>query len=119
MNSDRPTALLVSRSDAAQEAAEELRGRYEFVPADEAEQIVALGGDGFLLHILHEMLNRGALCPVFGMNRGTIGFLMNEWRVEGLRERLNQARAFSVAPLRMDAVTVEGERTSSPAINEV
>ena len=56
---------------------------------------------------------------MFGMNRGTIGFLMNEWRIDGLRERVNRARAFSVAPLRMDAVRVGGEALSNPAINEV
>ena len=85
----------------------------------EAEQVIALGGDGFLLQTLHEMLKRGALCPIFGMNRGTVGFLMNDWRVEGLRDRVNNARAFTVAPLRMDAVTVAGEMISHPAMNEV
>jgi NAD+ kinase len=118
-NSDRPTALLASRSESARAAEAILRKRYDFVPLDEAQQIVALGGDGFLLHTLHELLNEGRSCPVFGMNRGTIGFLMNEWRVDGLRERLNDARAFTVAPLEMVAETVRGERTSSPAINEV
>ena len=96
-----------------------LRERYDFVPLAEAEQIIALGGDGFLLQTLHEMLKLGALCPVFGMNRGTVGFLMNDWRIEGLRERVNGAKAFTVAPLRMDAVTVAGETISHPAINEV
>ena len=86
---------------------------------EEAEQIIALGGDGFLLQTLHEMLHRGRLCPVFGMNRGTVGFLMNEWRIEGLRERVNKAKAFSVAPLKMEAVSVHGERKTNPAINEV
>ena len=81
--------------------------------------MIALGGDGFLLQTLHEMLARDALCPVFGMNRGTVGFLMNEWRIDGLAERLDRARAFSVAPLRMEATTVAGERVVSPAINEV
>ena len=118
-NADRPTALLASMTEAAQSAEALLRERYQFVSLDDAEQIVALGGDGFLLQTLHEMLHRGRLCPVFGMNRGTIGFLMNEWRLEGLRERLNSARLFSVAPLHMEAVTVRGERLQNPAINEV
>jgi len=118
-NADRPTCLLASPAEAAQAAETMLRERYSFVPLEEAEQIVALGGDGFLLHTLHEMLQRRRLCPVFGMNRGTVGFLMNDWRIEGLRERVNRAKAFSVAPLRMDAVTVAGEEISIPAINEV
>ena len=60
-----------------------------FRAVEEAELIVALGGDGFLLHTLHEMLDRGKVCPVFGMNRGTVGFLMNEWRIDGLIERID------------------------------
>ena len=88
-NADRPTALVASPAEAAQAAEVLLRERYNFVPMEEAEQIVALGGDGFLLQTLHEMLHRDRLCPVFGMNRGTVGFLMNEWRIDGLRERVN------------------------------
>jgi NAD+ kinase len=116
---DRPTALVASPTEAAQAAETLLRARYDFVALDEAEQIIALGGDGFLLQTLHEMLQRDRILPVFGMNRGTVGFLMNEWRLEGLRERLNRARAFAVAPLRMDATRVAGEVVSHPAINEI
>ena len=119
MNADKPTALVASPAETAQAAEAMLHERYDFVPFDEAEQIIALGGDGFLLQTLHEMLHRGHLCPIFGMNRGTIGFLMNDWRVEGLRERVNLAKLVQVAPLRMEAVTVSGERFVSPAINEV
>jgi NAD+ kinase len=118
-NADKDTALLASPAEAAQAAEKLLRKRYNFVPIAEAEQIVALGGDGFLLQTLHDMLKAGRICPVFGMNRGTVGFLMNEWRIDGLRERVNKARAISVAPLRMDATTVGGETISYPAINEV
>jgi NAD+ kinase len=116
---DRPTALVASDTDAAQQAEAELRTHYDFVPIAEAEQIIALGGDGFLLHTLHEMLSSGRILPIFGMNLGTVGFLMNEWQIEGLRERLNAARPFKVAPLRMEAVTIRGERVDHPAINEV
>ena len=77
-------ALVASNAEAAQAAEAMLRKRYDFVPLDEAELILALGGDGFLLQTLHEMLDRGRVCPVFGMNRGTVGFLMNEWRIDGL-----------------------------------
>ena len=115
----KPTALVASPTEAAQAAEALLRNQYNFVPLEEAEQIVALGGDGFLLQTLHEMLERRRICPLFGMNRGTIGFLMNDWRLDGLRERVNGAKAFSVAPLKMEAVSVAGERFTSPAINEV
>ncbi|TFI60246.1 NAD kinase [Sphingomonas parva] len=116
---ERPTALLASDTEAAQQAEAELRRSYNFVPLAEAEQIIALGGDGFLLHTLHGMLKGRRILPIFGMNLGTVGFLMNEWQVEGLRERVDAARAFKVAPLRMEAVTVDGERIVHPAINEV
>ena len=115
----RPMALLASPAEAAQAAETMLRSRYAFVPMAEAELIVALGGDGFMLQTLHEMLARGRVCPVFGMNRGTVGFLMNEWRIEALDERLARARAFSVAPLEMKATTVSGEILRHNAINEV
>jgi len=112
-------ALVASGAEAAAAADELLRARYPFVPLEKAELIVALGGDGFLLHTMHEMLARGRICPVFGMNRGTVGFLMNEWRLDGLVERLARARAFSVAPLAMTATTVRGEEVRHHAINEV
>ncbi|MGF1550521.1 MAG: NAD kinase [Sphingomonadaceae bacterium] len=116
---EKPMALAASPSEAAQAAEALLRERYAFVPKEEAELIVALGGDGFLLQTLHDLLARGELCPVFGMNRGTVGFLMNDWRLDGLAERLDDARAFTVHPLAMRAETVAGETVTSPAINEV
>ena len=112
-------ALVASGAEAAQAAEGLLRARYPFVPLGEAEMIVALGGDGYMLHTLHEMLERGRVCPVFGMNRGTVGFLMNDWRLDGLVERLARARAFSVAPLAMTATTVTGAQVRHNAINEV
>ena len=112
-------ALVASSAEAAQAAELLLREHYDFVPLAEAELVVALGGDGFLLQTLHEMLQREQVCPVFGMNRGTVGFLMNEWRIDGLVERLDRAKAFSVPPLEMKAVRVDGEVVVSPAINEV
>jgi len=116
---DTPTALVASNAEAALAAEALLRDRYDFVSLKEAERIVALGGDGFLLQTLHEMLARGRVCPVFGMNRGTVGFLMNEWRIEALVERLARARAFAVAPLEMTATRVSGEIVRHNAINEV
>jgi NAD+ kinase len=116
---NKPMALVASTAEAAVAAEAMLRERYPFVPLAEAELVVALGGDGFMLHTLHQMLSRDRLCPVFGMNRGTVGFLMNEWRIEGLVERLGRAKAFSVAPLEMQAISVDGEASTSHAINEV
>ena len=112
-------ALLASPTPPAQLAAEELRGNYEWVGVEEAEMIVALGGDGFMLQTLHAMLERRRTVPVFGMNLGTIGFLMNDWRLEGLDERLARAKPFKVSPLAMHAVNAEGEHFELPAINEV
>ncbi|WP_437441227.1 NAD kinase [Sphingomonas morindae] len=112
-------ALVASPTPAAQQAAATFAQRYEFVPLDEADIVIALGGDGFLLQTLHTMLDRHRIKPVFGMNLGTVGFLMNEWRMDALDERLARARRFSVTPLRMEAETVDGESFSSAAINEV
>jgi NAD+ kinase len=116
---DKAMALVASPAEAALAAEKMLRKRYEFVAVDEAELVVALGGDGFMLQTLHEMLERQVISPIFGMNRGTVGFLMNEWRIQDLAARVAAAKPVSVAPLAMEAVTVEGERVAYPAINEV
>lgn len=112
-------ALVVSPTEGAREAAEELMRRYEWVEPARADMLVVLGGDGFMLQTLHQMLERRRMVPAFGMNLGTVGFLMNEWRADLLEDRLSRARRFSVTPLRMDAETIDGERHSLPAINEV
>jgi NAD+ kinase len=112
-------ALLVSPTPAAREAEEALRERHDWVDIKEAEMIVALGGDGFMLQTLHGMLGRKKIVPVFGMNLGTLGFLMNDWRDSALDERIAAAKPFVVRPLRMEAETVDGELVTSPAINEV
>jgi NAD+ kinase len=112
-------ALLVSPTEQAREAEAELRRLYRWVEPDEADVVVALGGDGFMLQTLHGMLNRQRICPVFGMNLGTLGFLMNDWGAMGLDKRLAAAKAFSVNPLRMTAKTIAGETITHPAINEV
>jgi NAD+ kinase len=113
-------ALLASPTPQAQAAAEELRARYDWCPVSEAEMVVALGGDGFMLQTLHGMLDRRTpVAPVFGMNLGTVGFLMNEWRSGGLEARLAASKPFKVTPLRMTATKVSGETCVIPAINEV
>lgn len=119
MSDPERRALLASPTEAAQIAEQELRERYDWVGLDQAELVVALGGDGFLLQVLHMLLERRRTVPVFGMNLGTIGFLMNEWHLEGLDQRLSRARPFKVSPLMMTAVTIDGERHVLPAINEV
>ena len=111
--------VLSSRTDVARAAEEMLRERYTFAETDEAETLVALGGDGFMLETLHGMLEENSFRPVFGMNRGTVGFLMNEWRIDNLAERIAGAKAIRVAPLEMRATTVGGLTTVHAAINEV
>jgi NAD+ kinase len=112
-------ALLASPTEAAQEAARRLMAQIQFVPLAQAQTVIALGGDGFMLQTLHQMLESRRILPVFGMNLGTVGFLMNEWRLDGLERRLTRAKTFKVNPLRMDVTTVTGEQSSLPAINEV
>lgn len=113
------SALVASTTEGALEAEHMLRARWDWVPVDDAEMIVALGGDGFMLQTLHQMLERRRIVPVYGMNRGTVGFLMNDWSLDDLESRLAKAKRFEVSPLRMEAETVGGERIVLPAINEV
>ena len=111
--------LLSSSTDVAQAAEALLRRRYDFADIEAAETFVALGGDGFMLQTLHQMLQAGNPRPVFGINRGTVGFLMNDWRIDRLPERIAGAKAIRVAPLEMRATTVKGESFTFAAINEV
>ena len=115
----RKIALVASNAPAAMEAEAELRPLYDFVELGEADMLIVLGGDGFLLHMLHQLLDQRRSLPVFGMNRGTIGFLMNEFRVEGLFDRIAGARPFLIHPLQGDITTISGERHILPAINEI
>ncbi len=111
--------LLSSHTEVARAADAILRRRYTFADPEGAETLVALGGDGFMLQTLHAMLASDRPRPVFGMNRGTVGFLMNEWRLDRLAERIAAAKAIRVAPLEMRATTVAGEVFVHAAINEV
>jgi NAD+ kinase len=115
----RGIGLLASHSKSAQAAETMLRRRYRWADERAAATLVALGGDGFMLHTLHQMLDGGEARPVFGMNRGTVGFLMNEWRIDGLAERIAAAKAVRVAPLTMRAETIHGDEWTHAAINEV
>jgi NAD+ kinase len=111
--------LLSSHTPVAHAAEALLRERFDWAAGEAATSFVALGGDGFMLQTLHHMLQHGTPRPVFGMNRGTVGFLMNEWRIDGLAERIARAKAIRVAPLEMRATTITGETFTHAAINEV
>ncbi|NQV55772.1 MAG: NAD kinase [Rhodospirillales bacterium] len=110
-------ALVADVHDAAVKSIEKLKSKYDNVSADEADIIVALGGDGFMLATLHQYMGRGT--PIFGMNLGTIGFLMNEFQEDGLVERLQRAEPIDLHPLAMNATDANGKDHSALAINEV
>lgn len=116
------TALALAASDTprAQEAFTELRDGFEWAPMDEADAVVVLGGDGFMLQTLHGMLDVGSVIPAYGMNLGTVGFLMNRYRGgTKLHDRISRARSFAVSPLAMEAILHDGTQQSHCAINEV
>ncbi len=110
-------AFTAARAAVAQTARAALISRYGDTPATEADVIVALGGDGFMLHTLHETQTLPA--PVYGMNRGTIGFLMNEYSESDLIERLSTADEAMINPLAMTAFLDDGTEAQALAINEV
>ncbi|MGB1027516.1 MAG: NAD kinase, partial [Rhodospirillaceae bacterium] len=110
-------AFVASDNPEAQGALVRLRHRYGGVPADQASVVVALGGDGFMLETMHRYM-KGKL-PIYGMNRGTVGFLMNQFNEDGLEERLSNATTVKLRPLRMNATTVHGELVKALAFNEV
>src|SRR5215472_16573706 len=100
-------AFVASPTPAAREARAKLEKRYGGVPPAQADVIVALGGDGLMLQALHRNMRRRT--PIFGMNLGTVGFLMNTYRVSGLTTRLKKARHVSLTPLRMIATDGRGK----------
>ena len=110
-------AFLSSGTPDAEGAVAELSAAYGNVRPEEADAVVALGGDGLMLQVLHRFM--GAKKPIYGMNRGSVGFLMNEYASEGLRERLAAAQPSIVHPLTMRATDVNGEVMNARAINEV
>ena len=117
MSKFRKIAFAASPVDIAQQALSELSSAYGSVPETEADVIVALGGDGFMLQTLHSTMGLNA--PVYGMNCGTIGFLMNEYETGGLTERLQDAEEAVINPLVMRAETLDGTIREALAINEV
>jgi NAD+ kinase len=117
MPAARNIAFLASDSPLAQQAKAALEARYGAHAPEDADVIVALGGDGFMLGTLHKTQEIEA--PVYGMNRGTVGFLMNEYAEDGLIERLEAAEEEVINPLHMRAETLTGEVAEALAINEV
>lgn len=110
-------AFAASSEPVAQNALAELREHYAEVPLEEADVLVALGGDGFMLRTLHRL--QGRHLPVYGMKCGTVGFLMNRYCRDGLYESILHAHAVELNPLRMQVATESGQTVSALAINEV
>lgn len=110
-------AFVAAKGDAAQAARSRLAARYGDAKPAEADAIVALGGDGFMLQTLHKHMTRGL--PIYGMNQGTVGFLMNEYGEDDLPGRLETANVALLHPLRMRAATESGAEHEALAINEV
>ncbi len=116
MDRDR-IAFVAGPSRSARSALKTLKERYGSVPPEEAAVIVALGGDGLMLETLHRFMGRDV--PIYGMNRGTVGFLLNAYSNRGLRERLAAAQPVELRPLLMKATSVDRSKTTAIAINEV
>ncbi len=113
----RRMCVLASPADLAQESRARLIARYGDTPFNEAEVVVCLGGDGFMLETLHRTLNRNI--PVYGMNCGSVGFLMNGFHEDDLPDRLARSQEVMLHPLRMHAVTRSGVVEEALALNEV
>lgn len=113
----RAIAFVASETAEAQAALAKLVDRYGNAEPAQAEVVVALGGDGLMLQTLHRFLGSGK--PIYGMNRGSVGFLMNEFRERGLSRRLDAAQRSVVHPLSMRAVDQDGREVHARAINEV
>lgn len=109
--------FVASSTDAAQSALDRLSKKYGNARLHDADVVVCLGGDGFMLEALHKVLNKSI--AIYGMNYGTVGFLMNAANEEDLFNRLEKSQPSVIHPLRMDATTVKGEVRSALAFNDV
>jgi len=110
-------AFVASETEEARAALRSLSHRYGNVPAEQADAIVALGGDGLMLQTLHAYMDSRK--PIYGMNRGSVGFLMNEYREDDLKDRIAKADVTTIRPLEMTATGEKGETHKALAINEV
>ena len=118
MNTRYPRiAFVASPMPEAQDARARLLKRYDAATPEEADVIVALGGDGLMLQTLHAFMKSGK--PIYGMHRGTVGFLMNEFNEQSLPERLAAAKTTLIHPLVMQARDADGRAHERRAINEV
>ena len=117
MNQFKTIAFVAGQTPEAREACARLEKRYGNADPAKADVIVALGGDGLMLQTLHKFMKSGK--PIYGMHRGTVGFLMNEFAEEKLAERLTSAHITIIHPLLMQARDVQGRTHEHRAINEV
>ncbi len=115
--SEPSVAFVATDSEPAQIALQSLHKRYGQLKPEDADVIVALGGDGYMLEALHTFLPLAK--PVFGMHRGTVGFLMNEYSEDDLPARLAKAETVELHPLKMTTIDSEGKESCALAINEV
>ncbi len=109
--------FMASETPQANAAMQDLRQRYHDVGPEQADVVIALGGDGFMLSVLHE--TRHLALPIYGMNQGTVGFLMNSFTLDDLPHRLQAAQRAVVHPLTMTALDAAGAEHQAIAINEV
>ena len=121
MSDNLQIACIADTSEKAQTAYKELSSRYDFVDIkakrSKADVIVVLGGDGFMLQTLHQYMHRNI--PIYGMNCGTVGFLLNSYSPDNLLDRIEKARISTLHPLSMYARTIDGKEKHQLAINEV
>jgi NAD+ kinase len=110
-------AITAAKNDEAQKAEKHLKAQYDHVAPDEADVVVALGGDGFMLETLHRFMDSKK--PIFGMNRGSVGFLMNEFKENELHDRIAKANPVELHPLLMTATDAAGKGHTALAVNEV
>ncbi len=114
---DKTLAIVADPSEAARATRADLQARYGSATPEQADVIVALGGDGFMLQTLHEYMDTGL--PIYGMNQGTVGFLMNEYDADGLPERIDRADLTKLHPLRMRVRNASFGERQALAVNEV
>ncbi|MEM0900141.1 MAG: NAD kinase [Pseudomonadota bacterium] len=114
---DLKLCFLSSETEQAEKSAHSLSTLYGNCDPDNADVIVALGGDGFMLQTVQTFMNSGK--PIYGMNRGTVGFLMNDYQEDDLPSRIAGSKGEIIRPLKMRAISQSGDTTEALAINEI
>ena len=109
--------FIAAQQPDAQQAYNECIARYGQQEMDDADVIIVLGGDGMMLQTVNDLLNSGK--PIYGMNKGTIGFLMNQYAIDDLPDRIEKAVSTRIYPLSMTAIDIEGNISHALALNEV